>query len=181
MNGTIRSNIAIGMWVDIVLKKDQKTGILTRGRVLRHLTKSHEHHRGIKVMTVEKDSQGQHYVGRVQHILTKEEIKVEIRKFYREMLNRPLFILIDKTGIPFVYNHYNSVDKLEEKTILIFEERADFELFILPTKFSYGNYKIVEINKDELFRLFNSNIPDYFRINGERKVSGKDLLNLVHS
>lgn len=62
MNGTNRKDIKIGMIVDIVLKKDQPTGKLTRGRVAEILTSSSEHHRGIKVRL--HDGQ----VGRVQVI-----------------------------------------------------------------------------------------------------------------
>ena len=63
MKNTIRKHIAVGLTVDIVLKKDQSTGILTRGTVKRILTKSAQHHRGIKVML----NDGQ--VGRVQQII----------------------------------------------------------------------------------------------------------------
>ena len=59
----IRNNIHIGDTVDIVLKKDQPTGVLTRGTVARILTNSPEHYRGIKVML--EDGQ----VGRVQKII----------------------------------------------------------------------------------------------------------------
>jgi uncharacterized repeat protein (TIGR03833 family) len=64
MNGQIRSNIKIGALVEIVLKKDQPTGKLTRGHVKRILTKSPTHPHGIKVMLQEDDM-----VGRVQAIL----------------------------------------------------------------------------------------------------------------
>ncbi|HEX2985229.1 MAG TPA: YwbE family protein [Caproiciproducens sp.] len=64
MNGQIRSNIKIGALVDIVLKKDQPTGKLTRGHVKRILTNSPTHPHGIKVMLTEGDQ-----VGRVQEIL----------------------------------------------------------------------------------------------------------------
>jgi uncharacterized repeat protein (TIGR03833 family) len=63
MDGTIRTNIKPGMLVNIVLKKDQRTGTLTEGIVKRLLTSSPKHHRGIKVML----DDGQ--VGRVQEIL----------------------------------------------------------------------------------------------------------------
>ena len=45
---THRADIKSGMTVDIVLKKDQPTGKLTRGVVGRILTNSADHHRGIK-------------------------------------------------------------------------------------------------------------------------------------
>ncbi len=64
MNGQMRKNIAIGALVDIVLKKDQPTGKLTRGHVKRILTNSPTHPHGIKVMLEEGDM-----VGRVQVIL----------------------------------------------------------------------------------------------------------------
>ncbi|ADU61828.1 MAG: YwbE family protein [Pseudodesulfovibrio sp.] len=63
MEGTIRKNLAPGMTVDIVLKKDQRTGALTRGTVAALLTKSPTHPHGIKVRL----TNGQ--VGRVKHIL----------------------------------------------------------------------------------------------------------------
>lgn len=64
MDGKKRSEIHIGAEVEIVLKKDQPTGKLTRGHVKRILTKSPDHPHGIKVMLEEGDQ-----VGRVQHIL----------------------------------------------------------------------------------------------------------------
>lgn len=50
MSGTKRSNIHIGSTVLVVQKQDQRTGKLTEGVVKRLLTKSPEHHHGIKVM-----------------------------------------------------------------------------------------------------------------------------------
>ena len=63
MNGTHRANIKPGSEVAIVLKKDQQTGTLTRGRVQAILTKSPTHPHGIKVR-LESGA-----VGRVQEIL----------------------------------------------------------------------------------------------------------------
>lgn len=65
--GTLRSNIHIGDTVDIVLKKDQPTGALTRGVVARLLTNSPTHPRGIKVML--EDGQ----VGRVKAIVQRKD------------------------------------------------------------------------------------------------------------
>ena len=62
MSGQRRADIRIGALVDIVLKKDQRTGRLTRGHVKRILTGSATHPHGIKVML--EDGQ----VGRVQEI-----------------------------------------------------------------------------------------------------------------
>lgn len=62
-SGKNRSDITLGATVDIVLKKDQPTGRLTRGRVAKMLTNSSTHPHGIKVML----DDGQ--VGRVQAII----------------------------------------------------------------------------------------------------------------
>ncbi|TNF46822.1 MAG: YwbE family protein [Bacteroidetes bacterium] len=58
-----RNKIKIGMYVAVVLKKDQGTGELTEGEVKNILTNSSYHPHGIKV----KLTDGQ--VGRVQEIL----------------------------------------------------------------------------------------------------------------
>ncbi len=62
MNGTVRGNIKIGAKVLVVQKQDQRTGKLTEGIVMRILTNSQNHPRGIKVML-----EGG-IVGRVQEI-----------------------------------------------------------------------------------------------------------------
>lgn len=64
MDGKKRANIEIGSLVDIVLKKDQRSGTLTRGHVKKILTNSPQHPHGIKVMLEE-----QNQVGRVQEII----------------------------------------------------------------------------------------------------------------
>ncbi|MCP4686898.1 MAG: YwbE family protein [Desulfobacterales bacterium] len=63
MEGRNRKDIKAGIEVDIVLKKDQRTGKLTRGVVRDILTKSASHPHGIKVRLAD----GQ--VGRVKKIL----------------------------------------------------------------------------------------------------------------
>lgn len=63
---TIRENIKKKQIVDIVLKKDQPTGILTRGEVYKILSPGKIHTRGIKVML----NNGK--VGRVQKIIKKD-------------------------------------------------------------------------------------------------------------
>lgn len=62
MDGTKRKDVTPGAEVDIVLKKDQRSGTLTRGIVKDLLTNSPSHPHGIKVRL--KDGQ----VGRVKHI-----------------------------------------------------------------------------------------------------------------
>ena len=46
----MNNNVKIGQEVSIVLKADQRSGKLTKGIVMRILTKSSSHPHGIKVM-----------------------------------------------------------------------------------------------------------------------------------
>lgn len=63
MTGQNRNELRPGIEVQIVLKKDQRTGTLTRGIIQTVLTKSLYHPHGIKVRLTD----GQ--VGRVKEIL----------------------------------------------------------------------------------------------------------------
>ena len=62
MNGQQRTNIRPGAEVDVILKKDQGSGRLTRGIVKDILTRSSFHPHGIKVRLVSGE------VGRVQEV-----------------------------------------------------------------------------------------------------------------
>ena len=66
MNGQNRSDIHPGLEVDIILKKDQRSGKRTRGFVKDLLTSSAYHSRGIKVRL--EDGQ----VGRVIEIIEED-------------------------------------------------------------------------------------------------------------
>ena len=63
MDGKTRADIRPGIEVDVILKKDQRTGKRTRGIVQAILTSSPYHSRGIKVRL--EDGQ----VGRVCEII----------------------------------------------------------------------------------------------------------------
>ncbi len=67
MDGKTRANIKPGILVNIILKKDQRTGELTQGIVKNILTSAPFHHRGIKVRL----DDGQ--IGRVAEILPDED------------------------------------------------------------------------------------------------------------
>jgi uncharacterized repeat protein (TIGR03833 family) len=62
-NGQHRKDVRPGITVDVILKKDQRTGKRTRGRVMQLLTNSSFHPHGIKVRL--EDGQ----VGRVAEII----------------------------------------------------------------------------------------------------------------
>ncbi|SPF36498.1 conserved hypothetical protein [Syntrophobacter sp. SbD1] len=67
MNGQQRSDVRPGKRVEIILKKDQRTGKRTVGTVKDILTSSAFHSRGIKVRL--EDGQ----IGRVQEVLSDEQ------------------------------------------------------------------------------------------------------------
>ena len=66
MDGKNRKDIYPGLEVDVILKKDQRSGKLTRGTVQRLLTSAAFHSRGIKVLL--EDGQ----VGRVAEIVEED-------------------------------------------------------------------------------------------------------------
>jgi uncharacterized repeat protein (TIGR03833 family) len=70
-DGNQRDQIYPGLEVDIVLKRDQRVGTLTRGIVKRLLTKSLSHPHGIKVELESGD------IGRVKNITDQEEVHQE--------------------------------------------------------------------------------------------------------
>lgn len=67
MNGQNRSDIYPGLEVEIILKKDQRSGKRTRGIVKNLLTSAAYHSRGIKVRL--EDGQ----IGRVVEIIGPDE------------------------------------------------------------------------------------------------------------
>ena len=66
-DGRIRGNIRRGAEVLIVLKRDQRTGRLTRGNVKEILTRSANHPHGIKVRLTDGK------VGRVKEVVSQPE------------------------------------------------------------------------------------------------------------
>ena len=62
-DGRVRNNVQIGKEVEVVQKRDQRSGVLTRGVVQRVLTKSASHPHGIKVRLESGE------VGRVKNVL----------------------------------------------------------------------------------------------------------------
>ncbi|MBA7598953.1 hypothetical protein ES703_05978 [subsurface metagenome] len=65
-DGRVRRNVTVGAEVLIVLKRDQRSGKLTRGVVKDILTRSANHPHGIKVRL--RDGK----IGRVQEVVAQE-------------------------------------------------------------------------------------------------------------
>jgi uncharacterized repeat protein (TIGR03833 family) len=73
-DGQVRGNITKGAEVLVVLKRDQRTGKLTRGVVKDILTRSENHPHGIKVRLTDGK------IGRVQEIVTHNTARIEAEK-----------------------------------------------------------------------------------------------------
>jgi uncharacterized repeat protein (TIGR03833 family) len=73
-DGQVRGNIKKGTEVLVVLKRDQRTGKLTRGVVKDILTRSENHPHGIKVRLTDGK------IGRVQEIITHKTAGSEAEK-----------------------------------------------------------------------------------------------------
>jgi uncharacterized repeat protein (TIGR03833 family) len=73
-DGQVRGNIKKGTEVLVVLKRDQRTGKLTRGVVKDILTRSENHPHGIKVRLTDGK------IGRVQEIVTHNTARIEAEK-----------------------------------------------------------------------------------------------------
>ena len=73
-DGQVRGNITKGTEVLVVLKRDQRTGKLTRGVVKDILTRSENHPHGIKVRLTDGK------IGRVQEIVTHNTARIEAEK-----------------------------------------------------------------------------------------------------
>ncbi len=69
-SGCYRHSLQLNQEVDIVTKRDQKTGALTRGKIRWILTSKPYHSRGIKVMLIDRT------VGRVQVIVSPLELEI---------------------------------------------------------------------------------------------------------
>jgi len=64
MDGKCRDSLKPGLLIKIVLKKHQRTGVLTQGIIEKLLTKSNYHPHGIKVQLTTGE------VGRVKEIIS---------------------------------------------------------------------------------------------------------------
>jgi uncharacterized repeat protein (TIGR03833 family) len=70
MDGCFRDKLKLGMCVDVITKRNQRTGQLTRGTIRWILTSKAYHSRGIKVMLNDRT------VGRVQAIVATNKNEI---------------------------------------------------------------------------------------------------------
>lgn len=171
LDGTNRKNLKIGMLVDIIAEEDKQTGAFTRGYIAKILSQSN-HAKGIKVAL----HNGK--IGRVQHVLTKDEIRLENFKFYNQFFFLPrLYTIWNQDEKQFmVYPHFNHSTQKEEQTILLFDSEEKAHDFIKGTKYAEKPYQVRSIHrKKPIVELFGNCKVDFFRINGVRKLSAERM------
>lgn len=135
-----RNKILPGIRVAIVLKKDQKTGILTEGIVQDILTNSANHHRGIKVRLTD----GQ--VGRIQKILQEGEIAPK----HVSELKGDVAMIEEKPKETTIYlvRHSEALTQVEN-TVVSHTDQQINEKIILSVP---GEMKALELSKNPLLQ-----------------------------
>lgn len=167
MNTTNRKEIQVGMLVDIVSQKDKGTDRLTRGYIIKILSQANNK-KGVKVELQSGD------VGHVDHVVTKEELKMENFKFYnRFFFEKELYTVWDKKKKCFLaHPHYNQQRGSTELTALLFDSKEDAKQLLKGTPYDTPDYVIRPFGrKKHIVDLFEKQKIAYFRINGERKIS----------
>lgn len=164
---TVRKNFVKGMLVDIIAEEDKATGKITRGYIAKILSKENNK-KGIKVELTNGK------IGRVQYIPSKDEVRLENFKFYNTFFFLPKIFSIwdNKEQHYLIIHHVNRVNGKIEKTALLFDDKEKAKEFIKGTKYDNKDFSIREINrKKPIVDNFKILEVDYFRINGERKLS----------
>lgn len=171
MDITNRKDIKIGMLVDIVAEKDKGKDVLTRGYVIKVLSQANNK-KGVKVELQTGE------IGHVEHIVTKEELRLENFKFYnRFFFEKQLYSVWNKETRKFlVFNHTNEALRRIEKTALLFDSEEEAQKFIKGSKYDTKEHIIRPIHrKKPIVDLFSQSGADFFRINATRKLSKEKL------
>ncbi|WCK57268.1 DUF2196 domain-containing protein (plasmid) [Aneurinibacillus sp. Ricciae_BoGa-3] len=169
---TLRKNIIKGLLVDIIADEDKETVKLTRGYVANVLSKENNK-KGIRVEL----SNGKR--GRVYSIPSKDDIKRENFKFYNIFFFLPkIYSVWNQTERKYmIIHHMNQAMGRTEKTALLFTDKEKAKAFIKGTMYEGKDFAIREINRNKpIPDNFKTLDVDYFRIDGERKLSFERLI-----
>lgn len=169
IDATMRKNICVGMLVDIVAEEDADSEKLTRGYVKKILSQSN-HSKGIKVELTNGK------IGRVKHIPTKDEIRLENFKFYNRFFFLPkIYSIWDPQNQHYlVIDHLNKSKQVIEKTAFLFDSYEKAKEFIKET--TYKDFPIREINrKKTIADNLKKTGAKFVRINTDRKLSMEKL------
>lgn len=166
-----KKDIQLGMLVEIIAKEDIGKDTVSRGYVTKIISQQNSK-KGVKVRIHTEQE------GRVVHIVTKDELRLENFKFYNQFFFLPyLYTVWDETTKNFLVFDYTPKNKtIPERTALLFESEDMAREFLKGTLYDSPPYQIRRIHrKKPIVELFHKVSPDYFRINGERKLSAERL------
>lgn len=167
----IKKNIKIGMLVDIIAEEDKESGKLSRGYVQKILSQAN-HSKGIKVQLTDGK------IGRIQRVITKDELRLENFKFYNRFFFLPVLYTIwdKKEGHFLVILHRNPNNDRIERTAFLFDSLEEAKKMIKGTPYDHEDYPIRTIHrKKTLAELLTPLQIDFIRINGSRKISFERL------
>lgn len=145
---TIKKNFKVGMYVEILEEKTQKS---YKGYILNILSKK-DNQSGIKVELTN------HIIGNVLEIYTIDKIKLENFKFYNKIFNTKTIYSIwnekDKCFAIIDYCHHTI--NYTFPSLIISNEKQDIVDFINSNKLDVKVYKIRTLNPNkDIYKHFN--------------------------
>ena len=161
-----KKQLQLGMLVDIQMNNTVKRGYITK------IISQGNSKKGVKVRLHTGEE------GRVERIITKDDIRLENFKFYNRFFFLPhLYTVWNRTENSFlIFEHTPAHKQVPEKTALLFDSEENAMLFLENTPFQPPHYEVRRIHRKKPIADLFQHKPDYFRINGERKIS-LDRLN----
>lgn len=172
---TIKKQFRPGVLVEIETESDKGTGKLTRGRILRVLSKENQK-KGIKVELTTGET------GRIKHVPTLDEIRLENFKFYNQFFFLPkIFSIWNKKERCYLLLDYPNAKGMVEKTAFLYETKGDAEELLKLLKLPASDFMVKEINRRKpISQNFKSLDVDVYRLNRDRKLTYEKLNELEH-
>jgi len=174
---TVKKNFKPGMIVEIEVEKSEDnrgTKNVLRGRLLKVLSNGNQK-RGIKVELTTGEK------GRVVHVPTRDEIKLENFKFFNQFFYLPhIYSIWNKQERRYYTLSYPHGANTEE-TVFLFEAKAEAERLMKDLHLSPQDYMVKEINRRKaIYENFKTLDVDVFRINRDRRMSYEQFNQLEH-
>lgn len=170
MEVTNKDNICIGMLVEIVAEEDKSTQKLTRGYILKIITKDGRAKKITVILTSGKK-------GIVKRIITKEELKRENFKFYNIFFfDKKIYSIWNKKENKYlVVDHLNKTSGNIEKLAFLFNDNTIAQKVL--SQLNDKDYMLRCINrKKDIVENFKTLDIQFFSINQDRKLSYERLI-----
>lgn len=170
---TIKKNFRPGMTVEIIAESDKESQEVTRGTVSKVLSREN-HQKGIKVQLKTGQS------GRVCHVPTKDEIRLERFKFYNRFFFLPkIYSIWHKTDRHYYLLPYPIANGKEEQTAFLFTEKEGGEELMTLLSLASNEYMVKEINRRKpIVENFKSLPVEVYRINRDKRITQDKLIEL---